>query len=285
MGPVCLTGDAELVSSGSMLGVGNWSGVTEAYRVSFASLCAGTMDRILDDLPGPSLLDVGSGTGELARRARARGRTVTAVDADPDMVALTASVGVQAVQAALPNLPLPDAGYDGVAANFVVNHVPDPRAAMAELGRLVRPEGRLAVTIWPNGGAAWSALTQAAFTAAGAVPLPAHRLDSSLDFERSADGVADLARGVGLEPLVATDLTWEWEVSVAALWAGISGGVATVGRTFLAQPTDVRAAIEHEYRERAAALASPGGLLHFPSCAVYLLATTMRDRRTEFERS
>ncbi|WP_394277883.1 class I SAM-dependent methyltransferase, partial [Luteococcus sp.] len=66
-----------------------WSGVAQSYRDSFAPLCAGTEPSILDDLePGP-LLDVGSGTGTLTRAALRRGFHVTAVDADPDMVAMT----------------------------------------------------------------------------------------------------------------------------------------------------------------------------------------------------
>ncbi|HEY8288244.1 MAG TPA: methyltransferase domain-containing protein [Acetobacteraceae bacterium] len=39
------------------------------------------------------------------------------------------------------SVPLPDAGYDVVIANHVLEHVPDDRAAMREVFRLLRPGG------------------------------------------------------------------------------------------------------------------------------------------------
>jgi SAM-dependent methyltransferase len=68
--------------------------VSAAYRESFAGLCVGTVDRILDELGdgcGRTLIDVGCGTGTLAFRAAHRGWTVVALDSDPDMVTSTAA--------------------------------------------------------------------------------------------------------------------------------------------------------------------------------------------------
>ncbi|MEV4766482.1 methyltransferase domain-containing protein [Micromonospora chokoriensis] len=52
--------------------------------------------------------------------------------------------------AALPRLPFTSGSFDAAVANFVINHVGDPRAAVDELRRVVRPAGWIAVTIWPD---------------------------------------------------------------------------------------------------------------------------------------
>ena len=243
-----------------------------AYHASFATLCGGTIERLLRDTSGGRHLDVGSGTGALARRAAGLGRDVVAVDSDSDMVAISATVVPgMVVGAALPSLPFDDHTFDAVTANFVLNHVSDPLTAMREIARVVRPGGRLAATVWPDQAQEWALLVSAVFTAARVVPLPGHRLDPALDFDRSASGLRELAESAGLEAITAAELTWVWEISVDALWSGIAGGVATVGRTFLAQTTEVRAAVEREFRE-VAGDASVNELLSLQSTAVYVVA-------------
>lgn len=256
--------------------VSSWTGVAQAYERSFATLCGGTVERLLDDTRsvsgrGGRHLDVGSGTGDLAARAAEQGRTVVAVDADPGMAALTERVVPRrAVRAALPSLPFGDGCFDAVTANFVVNHVGDPRAATRELARVTRPGGRVAVTSWTARPPMWSALTTYAFEAAGVVVAPGGRLPPELDFDRSVEGLADVAGGTGLTVLDARELRWDWAVTVDDLWSGIAGGVATAGQAYLAQTSTVRAAAEHHFRRAASELAD-GGLLHLPSTAAYVL--------------
>src|SRR5690348_5573917 len=180
--------------SGSMSRVSSWDGVAEAYRTSFATMCEGTVPRLLSDAPGGHHLDVGSGTGALAAAAAARGRTVAAVDADPQMVALSRRpLPGSVLQAALPELPFGSATFDAVTANFVVNHVADTRAGVRELRRVTRPGGRVALTIWTSGTPQWATLVAEAFGAAGVVPLPDQRLSPELDFARSVEGLGGLA--------------------------------------------------------------------------------------------
>lgn len=250
-----------------------WSGVADAYRSSFATLCVGTVDRLLSDATGDRLLDVGSGTGELAARAASAGRTVVAVDSDPDMVALTevAAPG-HALCAALPHLPFDDGSFDAVTTNFVVNHVPDPRAAVRELARVTRPGGRVALTSWPAAPTAWGELVSRVFAGAGVVPLPGTRLPPELDFERSTSGLCGLAEAAGLRVTVAEELRWTWTIGVEPLWTGVSGGVGVAGATYRAQEPAVRAAIADGLR-REARREAPDGVLRFPVVAAYVVAT------------
>lgn len=250
-----------------------WSGVSEAYAASFSTLCEGTIPRMLADLPDGPLLDAGSGTGTLTAAAREQGRDVSAVDSDPDMVAMTNAVAPGSCRAAaLPDLPFADASFSSIAANFVVNHLPDPRAGVRELARILAPGGRLAMTIWPAGGTGWAPLVAGAFDDAGALQVAGGRLPAHLDFPRTAEGLAELASDAGLHVLQAEVVSWLWEVEPAALWTGIAGGVATPGARYLAQTPDVQQRVRSAFDARATQLAE-GGLLQLPNTAVYVLAT------------
>ncbi len=249
-----------------------WSGVSQAYRRSFAGLCAGMIEPVLDALPRGRLLDVGCGTGELLAAALGRGWDASGMDADPDMVHIAQDVAAGRVTcAALPDLPLPDGSFDAVAANFVLNHVGDPRATLRELGRVTRAGGVLAVTVGPAAGAGWNALVAPAFQAAGAGPMPSSHVPAHLDFPRTCDGVEALVNETGWMARSAREVTWSWRVRAEDLWAGISGGVATVGETFLAQSPAARRRIEQEFLRRAPDF-EEDGQLSFTNRAVFVCA-------------
>ncbi|NEB74021.1 class I SAM-dependent methyltransferase, partial [Streptomyces sp. SID14478] len=149
-----------------------WAGRAAAFRRSAERLCAHPVPDLLDAAQvaeGVRHLDVGCGTGTVAEAARARGAQVTAVDAEPDMVEATRARVPEArtERAVLPHLPYPDGEFDCVTANFVLNHVGDPIAALTELRRVLRPGGRVAVTLWRNPNAAGQSLLGRAVEAAG----------------------------------------------------------------------------------------------------------------------
>ena len=111
--------------------------------------------------PGHRLLDMGCGGGRHAFEARRRGAHVVAVDAadtEAKQVAgiLTAMTeegeagpagSGAAVVADGAALPFADGAFDAVIAAEVLEHVADDRPAVAELTRVLRPGGRLAVTV------------------------------------------------------------------------------------------------------------------------------------------
>jgi SAM-dependent methyltransferase len=208
----------------------NWAGQAEDYRTSYALVCAGAVPYLADPVsirPGSLVLDVGTGTGTAAAAAIAHGAKVTAVDADPGMVATAAALVPEAEfhVAALPALPFGDRQFDLVLANFVLNHVGQPRAALAELRRVTAPGGRVAVTAWPQPPSPAIALLTRAIRDCGA-DRPAHRLEPSEEFPRTEAGLRGLLRDAGLgEPacrLIDWRLTVEpdqwWDIASGASW-------------------------------------------------------------------
>jgi SAM-dependent methyltransferase len=106
--------------------------------------------------PGPGLrwLDVGCGTGALtsAVTTRCRPQLMVGVDrswafAEVAAAAIAPGRGVTAVADAQA-LPFRDATFDAAAGGLVLNFLPDPTAALAELVRTVRPGGLIGAYVW-----------------------------------------------------------------------------------------------------------------------------------------
>lgn len=249
-----------------------WAGRAAAYAASFARLCAHPVEPLLDAAgveAGTYVLDVGTGTGTAALAALARGARVCAVDAEAGMVAAARAAGVEAGVALLPELPFPDGEFDVVVGNFVVNHVGRPRAALAELRRVLKPGGRVALTSWGARRGAGQELFGRAFAAAGAViPADLRRLDPAEDFVRTADGFAELLREAGFTDARAGELEWDHRTTVDEWWGGPAAGVATAGLIVTSQEEVTVVRIRREYERLAGEFTAGGDELALPHIAV-----------------
>ncbi|MDG4820258.1 class I SAM-dependent methyltransferase [Asanoa sp. WMMD1127] len=249
-----------------------WADRAAVYRDTLADLCAGAASSLLDAAgvaPGVSLLDVGTGPGTVAELALARGASVVAVDASASMVALARARVPDVRLAALPSLPFPAGSFDVAVANFVVNHVGDPLAALTSMRRVVRPGGRVAVTIWPHPPPPAQALWSDIFAAAGVVrPQGLPRLSPSDDFPRSVDGLCGLLRRAGLVSVGGSAPAWVHETDAEAWWNGPAAGLGATGAVLAAQDEPTRARVRSSFDRLTAPFAAADGRLALPTAAI-----------------
>lgn len=99
---------------------------------------------------GPaSLLDVGSGTGEVLATGAERGWRVQGVEPEHTAADMARERGVDVVDGLLEESGLAQGTWDVVSAFHVLEHIPDPIAFLRTLSRWARPGGHLVVEV-PN---------------------------------------------------------------------------------------------------------------------------------------
>jgi SAM-dependent methyltransferase len=109
------------------------------------------MIALAGDVDGRRILDAGCGSGQLAAALRAKGAVVTGFDASPAMVALArqrlgADADLHVADLGKP-LPFDDGAFDDVVASLVLHYLQDWTAPLAELRRVLRPGGRLILSV------------------------------------------------------------------------------------------------------------------------------------------
>ncbi len=108
----------------------------------------------LEPRHGEKIMDLATGTGWTARRLADRGFDVTAVDFAADVVAAGAryaaqrNLAIQFEQGDAEALAHADGAFDAAISTFGVMFASRQEDAAAELGRVVRPGGRLALAVW-----------------------------------------------------------------------------------------------------------------------------------------
>ena len=105
--------------------------------------------------PGERVLDLGCGAGTdslVAAQMVGSDGSVTGIDMTPEMLAkarLSAetmgAANVEFVQGEAEALPFPDASFDVIVSNGVIDLIPDKAAVFSELFRVLRPGGRIQI--------------------------------------------------------------------------------------------------------------------------------------------
>jgi SAM-dependent methyltransferase len=197
------------------------------------------------------LLDVGCGTGSLARAMATRwpARGVTGVDVAKPYVAYAQAqprldnLAFEIADAA--RLPFADNTFDGAVAQLVLNFVPDPVAALTEMKRVTAPGGRLAAAVWDfRGGLVYQRIFWD--TAAGIDPGAATARDKLFAGALALpDGLPRAFAAAGLAQIEQASLTIRMDyASFEDYWVPLCGGQGPVGTYLVSLAPELRARIE-----------------------------------------
>lgn len=98
------------------------------------------LERIAADALGPSICDVGCGTGALLRHVRHASKQTFTRMVGVDIIAPDKPIGpdMQFVSGWVESLPFEDGAFDTVVCTHVVEHILDYRRAIAELRRIAK---------------------------------------------------------------------------------------------------------------------------------------------------
>lgn len=108
--------------------------------------------------PGTHVLDVACGTGNLSFPAARVGAIVTGIDIAPNLIetartrAHAEDVNIQFDEGDAEQLPYADTSFDVVVTMFGAMFAPQPEIVAAELKRVCRPGGRIAMANWTPAG-------------------------------------------------------------------------------------------------------------------------------------
>ncbi len=193
---------------------------------------------------GSRVLDVASGPGYAAAAAAGLGASVVGVDMAPAMVELARrlhpTLEFRVAQAEA--LPFEDDVFDAVVSNFLAPHLSRPERAVAELVRVLRGGGRLALTTWDTADRMrFLGVFLDSFAEAGATPPP--DIPAGPAFFQFADDekFAKLLTGSGLSGVEVTTVAFDHQIQSAdELWQGMLGGMVRTSATFLSQSEQTR---------------------------------------------
>jgi len=134
-----------------------WDDYFEWYSRAFGPLMTWCADAI-GAAPGMRVLDVATGSGQPALTIASRiqpGGTTLGIDFSPEMIAVAerrardlgaGNVSFRTMDAE--QLELPDASFDAVTCACGILFFPDADRALAEMRRVLKPGGRVAIGVW-----------------------------------------------------------------------------------------------------------------------------------------
>lgn len=124
-----------------------FAGRSGAYAAARPGYPPAAISTVVEDLaPGAAAVDLGCGTGIAARLLAEAGLSVTGVEPEPSMRQAAIDSGVRCLDGTAEAIPLPDRSVD-LATAFQSFHWFEPHAAIAEIARVLRPGGRVAL-VW-----------------------------------------------------------------------------------------------------------------------------------------
>lgn len=228
----------------------------EPFIGRWSRLVAERFVDVLDPVPGRRWLDVGCGTGAVARLIldEAEPEAVRGVDpSDAFVTHARRSVQdprVEFLVGDARSIEEPDASFDYVVSGLVVNFLPDPDAAVAEMKRVARPGGQVACYVWDY--AAGMQMLRSFWDAAREVDPGAVDLDEGVRFELCQPGpLGQLWRDGGLVDVSVRSIEVPTVFSdFDDYWQPFLGGQGPAPTYIVSLDEQVRRRIEQLLRER-----------------------------------
>jgi SAM-dependent methyltransferase len=201
-------------------------------------------------------LDVGCGSGALTRTILERAKPAWVHGVDPSEAFVEyarkntsdhrASFEVGTAQ----QLPVADAEFDVAVAGLVLNFVPDPAAALAEMKRALRPGGAIGAYVWDYSEG--MRMIRVFFDAAIALDAAAAEVDEGPRFPLAhRDALGALFNSAGLENVETRALEFTMEFrDFNDYWDPFKGAVGPAPAYLASLPPEKQAALEAEVRKR-----------------------------------
>jgi SAM-dependent methyltransferase len=249
-----------------------WDANIAGYDRAFGVVARQAVSPVLEATrvgSGTRVLDVCCGPGILAAGALARGAEVIGLDFASEAIALARRMVPlgQFQQGNAQALPFTDACFDAVVCGYGLMHLPDPAIALREMLRVLRPGGRLGVSVWDAGGVGFR-LVYEAVRAKGEPNVPLPHGPDFFQFGTVAKMEAALVEA-GFTDVRAESFDQSWQVSDANGYvAAILDGTVRA-RAVLAAQTGLALTNVHAYiAQYLTRFAAPDGTLIVPMPAV-----------------
>ena len=236
-----------------------WEAIAGRFHECWSSITSQAIDALLDAAHvgrASRVLDVGTGAGDAARHAVARGAEATGVDVAAAMleIAVRRTPTATFVQAAATDLPFADGSFDAVVGNNVIQHIGEPGRAACELKRVLAPGGRIALSSWD--AAERSPFFAAVLGAVASAEVPApHEAPAGPSFFRFTDDVVfrALLEDAGFEAVTVDAVAVEIPVASAnELITSMADGTVRVGAALRAADDMQRDRMQESLEERLA---------------------------------
>lgn len=228
----------------------------EHYMGRWSRLMAVEFVRWLAPRRRANWLEIGCGTGALTATliAECNPKSILAIEPSVDFIAYARSklidkrITFEIADAG--KVPAADASIDIAISALVLNFVSDKTAAIAEMKRVLKPDGVLAFYVWdyPGGGMGF---IDAFWTAAAAIDEKAAALDESKRFPFcTRDGLAGLCHDAGLPAPVIAALEIETVFAdFDAFWTPFTLGAGPAPGYCMSLPEDQRARLKARLAE------------------------------------
>jgi enediyne biosynthesis protein CalE5 len=265
-----------------------WGSVAGAWadHAEYADVRGEAMTLRLVELTAPAarerVLELACGPGGvgLAVAQRVPAAEVVLSDVAAEMTAIAAAraaelglANVTTRELDLERIDAPDGSYDVVLCREGLMLVPDPELAAREIARVVRPGGRLALTVWgPRQRNPWLGIVFESVSKQLGTPVPPPGIPGPFSLD-DADRLREVLLGAGLADVGVAELEVPYRAASAAEWwtrtLALAGPLAQM---LAALPADAAAALRARAIEAIGEYATPGGL-EIPGVALVASAT------------